>query len=121
MIHQIKSCRQLIPYLKEIIEDEGIEVGISEQLDWDHVAIIKVDEYYHGLHLANIPKAIDHLVVVDCECNSYVMYLLELKNVKGPQYLNIRDEYYGAAEPPVRCGESHLSGLTEPPVDSYSA
>ena len=23
--------------------------------------------------------------------------------------------YYGAAEPPVRCGESHLSGLTEPP------
>ena len=26
------------------------------------------------------------------------------------------DEYYGAAEPPVRCGVSHLSGLTEPPV-----
>ena len=30
-------------------------------------------------------------------------------------------DYYGAAEPPVRCGESHLSGLTEPPVDNYSA
>ena len=26
----------------------------------------------------------------------------------------LKDEYYGAAEPPVRCGESHLSGLTEP-------
>ena len=26
-----------------------------------------------------------------------------------------QNEYYGAAEPPVRCGESHLSGLTEPP------
>ena len=24
-------------------------------------------------------------------------------------------EYYGAAEPPVRCGESHQSGQTEPP------
>lgn len=35
--------------------------------------------------------------------------------------LKKRDEYYGAAEPPVRCGESHLSGLTEPPIDSYSA
>ena len=23
-------------------------------------------------------------------------------------------EYYGTAEPPVRCGESHLSGLTKP-------
>ena len=30
-----------------------------------------------------------------------------------------RGEYYGAAEPPVRCGESHLSGLTEPPHFVY--
>ena len=30
-----------------------------------------------------------------------------------------RIEYYGAAEPPVRCGESHLSGLTEPPHFVY--
>ena len=28
--------------------------------------------------------------------------------------LSFAIEYYGAAEPPVRCGESHLSGLTEP-------
>ena len=28
---------------------------------------------------------------------------------------DLRGEYYGAAEPPVRCDESHLSGLTEPP------
>ena len=28
----------------------------------------------------------------------------------------IVNEYYSAAEPPVRCGESHLSGLTEPPL-----
>ena len=32
------------------------------------------------------------------------------------RYVN---EYYGAAEPPVRCGESHLSGLTEPPHFIY--
>ena len=35
--------------------------------------------------------------------------------------LRAMTEYYGAAEPAVRCGESHLSGLTEPPIDSYSA
>ena len=35
-------------------------------------------------------------------------------------YLNSEiDEYYGTAEPPVRCGESHLSGLTEPPHFVY--
>ena len=31
----------------------------------------------------------------------------------------VHHEYYGAAEPPVRCGESHLSGLTEPPHFVY--
>ena len=45
---------------------------------------------------------------------------LEKKNIPGEilttNYLN---EYYGAAEPPVRCGESHLSGLTEPPHFVY--
>ena len=36
------------------------------------------------------------------------------------QYLQfLIGEYYGAAEPPVRCGESHLSGLTEPPHFVY--
>ena len=31
-----------------------------------------------------------------------------------PETSDSASEYYGAAEPPVRCGESHLSGLTEP-------
>ena len=34
-------------------------------------------------------------------------------------YYERLNEYYGAAEPPVRCGESHLSGLTEPPHFVY--
>ena len=36
---------------------------------------------------------------------------LELFSQFVPFELN---DYYGAAEPPVRCGVSHLSGLTEP-------
>ena len=40
-----------------------------------------------------------------------------LVKVKGTS--NVYCEYYGAAEPPVRCGESHLSGLTEPPHFIY--
>ena len=37
----------------------------------------------------------------------------------GLSLSSMEDEYYGAAEPPVRCGESHLSGLTEPPHFIY--
>ena len=48
-------------------------------------------------------------------------YLKE-NNVKVKDGTDVNSiEYYGAAEPPVRCGVSHLSGLTEPPVYSYSA
>lgn len=32
----------------------------------------------------------------------------------GEVIFETANEYYGTAEPPVRCGESHLSGLTEP-------
>ena len=28
--------------------------------------------------------------------------------------MKVYSDYYGAAEPPVRCGVSHLSELTEP-------
>ena len=38
--------------------------------------------------------------------------------IKSANEFTVR-EYYGAAEPPVRCGESHLSGLTEPPHFVY--
>lgn len=91
MIQKIKNCKELIPYLKDFIEDEGIRVEIDSSIDKRELAIIKVDEYYNGLHLARPPKSIDYAVVVDCECKSYALYLLELKNVKSPKGLRIED------------------------------
>ena len=38
---------------------------------------------------------------------------LTIEKIIAEDY-NYKYEYYGAAEPLVRCGESHLSGLTEP-------
>ena len=49
-------------------------------------------------------------------------YLSDLVvNEEEPTYgkYGMLREYYGAAEPPVRCGEIHLSGLTEPPHFVY--
>ncbi len=45
--------------------------------------------------------------------------LFERKNISKAALAKQSGEYYGAAEPPVRCGESHLSGLTEPPHFVY--
>ena len=46
---------------------------------------------------------------------SYEVYFTAKELLKHViDYGEMYHEYYGAAEPPVRCGESHLSGLTEP-------
>lgn len=82
MIQQIKSCKQLIPYLKEKIEDEGIEVGIEEKIEWTELAIIKVDDYYAGLNLTITPKIIDFVVVVDCECNAFYFIFIRIEKCK---------------------------------------
>ena len=91
MIQKIKKNLHLQPYLCREIEDEGISVEIDKRLREEQYGIIKVDDYYRGLHLTITPKAIDFLVAVDCECDSFVLYLLELKNVKNPKYLVISD------------------------------
>ena len=48
-------------------------------------------------------------------------YMVEMELLENDNRLGEKGnyEYYGAAEPPVRCGESHLSGLTEPPQFVY--
>ena len=70
MIQEIKNCKELIPYLKNMIEDEEIEVGIESNLREEQLAIIKVDDYYNNLHMAIAPKSIDFVVAVDCECSA---------------------------------------------------
>ena len=56
------------------------------------------------------------------ELGSKVFDHTDMHFKKGFRMLTLSwSEYYGAAEPPVRCGVSHLSGLTEPPIVSYSA
>lgn len=91
MIRQIKTNRELVPYLCSEIQDEGIHVEIDQKLTEEKYAVVKVDDFYNGLHLSVIPKSIDFLAAVDCECDAYLLYLLELKNVKNPKFLIMKD------------------------------
>lgn len=91
MVNMIKKDAHLVPYLTTTIEDTGIEVGLDQRLCPDDFAAIKVDNYYAGLKISTPPKAVDFVVIVDCQCDSFSMYILELKNVNGPGKLNIVD------------------------------
>lgn len=91
MVNMIKRDARLVPYLRTIIEDSGISVNVDSTVGENDYAAIKVDDYYAGLNLSRTPKAVDFLVVVDCRCDSFAMYILEFKNVNGPDKLNISE------------------------------
>lgn len=89
MIDMIKKDALLAPYLKTEIEDAGIKVGIDSSLSSDSYVAIKVDDYYADLKILLTPKAVDYVVIVDCQCDWFAMYILELKNVSSPNGLDI--------------------------------
>ncbi len=89
MVNMIKRDVRLAPYLRTILEDAGITVEIDPILQDRDYAAIKVDDYFAGLSLPRTPKAVDFVVVVDCQCDWFALYILEFKNVKGPDKLNV--------------------------------
>ena len=77
----------------------------------------KIIELQHVWNIADyvmwIPlAAMDVFFACFCVFNKLWQYIPVLCMVIA--VLEFLPEYYGTAEPPVRCGESHLSGLTEP-------
>jgi len=72
--------------------------------------IINRANEYVGNDVQRMMHRLQASAVRDQKCKMHNVYIFG-------HSLDITDkdiEYYGAAEPPVRCGESHLSGLTEP-------
>ena len=84
MIQMIKMNKAFANHLFWKIEDSGIHVEVDSKLTENEYVGIKVDNYYNGLHMARPPKAVDFVVAVDCECDWYALYILELKGVSKP-------------------------------------
>lgn len=55
-----------------------------------------------------------HKVVMTEGKRNIIQQLLQEYDIETAEDIQDALEYYGAEEPLVRCGESHLSGLTEP-------
>ena len=86
MIQQINSTNELKDCLTHKIEDAGLEIAVDPLLSETEFIGVKVDDYYMGLHLGGeTPKAVDFIVSVDCQCDAYVLYILELKKVRSPK------------------------------------
>ena len=90
---------KLLSSVKENFSTNRVHLGMDEAVMLGLGNYLKENGYKKGS------------LIIREHCNRVVDICrkLELKPI----------EYYGAAEPPVRCGESHLSGLTEPPHFVY--
>ena len=96
---------------------------VGGQIDFDEKsADVRMAQYEKETRVPkdNLIKALANLFDVNPEAlkvpdiDSHVGLMHTLFTLEDRYGLKI-DEYYVAAEPPVRCGESHHSGQTEPP------
>lgn len=92
MIQTVKKDRKLNKYLHCTFEDSELQIDVEPTLSEKDYIGIKMDDYYMGQHLGGeTPKAVDFLVVVDCYCKWYCLYIMELKHVKDPNKISTKD------------------------------
>lgn len=84
MINKIKYTKELQPFIKNECEENKIFVRIADDIPPSNYLVIKVDDYYNSLKRSDTPPSIDCLIPLKCSDNSFVVYLIELRNVKTP-------------------------------------
>ena len=134
MESRIKQLREKRGLIQEIL---AAELGITQQMLSKYerdVTLIKVDilkkiaTYFNVttdylLGVSDVKRDLQRQMKMNETLDEYYDLIEIYKDLdsydKEMIWSIMQTEYYGAAEPPVRCGESHLSGLTEPPHFVY--
>ena len=93
---------------------ETVNEEANEKVVFLKLGTLVVETYEN--HAAKMEHgAIDHVALDVRDIEEIFQYINEAGLNSTQDTIHFLPEYYGAAEPPVRCDESHLSGLTEPP------
>ncbi len=75
---QCKGC------ITSTCAENDLAATMDSRIPADSFVIIKVDSYYSSLKLCHTPPSIDCLIVLKCADGQFVIYLVELKNIKSP-------------------------------------
>ena len=87
MIDEIANSDDLKLYRVSKCEDNEVCVETHSDINDDEYIIIKLDDYYNGLHEDPTPPSVDCLIVQRCQ-QGFKVYLIELKNVKRAKSIN---------------------------------
>jgi len=96
MINKIIHTKELELFISDTCEENNICVNMDESILKAHYTIIKVDRYYNSLHLGHLrktPPSVDCLIALKCRDNEFVIYLVELKNIKSSKNFEIDNIY----------------------------
>lgn len=91
LLSNIKKNQQLTDFIKDNCSDEGMCVEIDDKIAKNEYLVIKVDDYYNSLGLADTPAAPDCLIVIKCKNNGYALAIVELKNIDKANRFNIEN------------------------------
>jgi len=95
LIQLLKSDSTIASYLDTSCVENGISVNIDPNINMDDIIIIKVDRYYNQQVHKPGPSP-DCLVVLRCSESTYRIFIVELKDIDGPQGFtieNVKDKF----------------------------
>ena len=96
VIENIRKNTELAQCVRYSIEECGISVQIGKSLrdndDLIHeiIAILKPDAYYNSKNYSRPPKAADNVAVIK-DCESFDIYIIELKSASKIKYIKVKD------------------------------
>ena len=93
MINQIKYTNSLKGYITDRCEENDISAGMAKDIPQTNYLVIKIDNYYNSLNLDKTPPSVDCLVTLKCRDDDFMIYLIELKNIKSPCGFKVKNIY----------------------------
>jgi hypothetical protein len=91
VFNELRNDNALRDFIRDQCCENDVAVTISELIDPDDYVIIRVDEYYNSLGLAETPPSVDCLIIRRCADGTYRMTLVELKNIRDATRFRIKN------------------------------
>lgn len=83
LIEQLKNEPLVNQCFCDECKENDVSIDIDASIDKKNLLIIKVDKFYND-YIDPQPKSPDCLIIQHCGENNYSMYLIELRDIKGP-------------------------------------
>lgn len=93
IFEKLANDAEISQFLCNECSENNAAVEFNENLIYyqDYV-VLKVDDYYNSLNLAETPASPDCLIIVKCqEENHYRIYIVELKDIANQRGFNIKN------------------------------